>query len=157
MAASTRKQLDGLRKGVTVEGVHYGPIEATLERAQGANSWLMFAIREGKNREVKKVLESLDLRVNRLIRVAFGPFMLGDLDEGMTKEVDTEALRAELGEKIVAESGADFDAPLVSDDERALKRKPNAKRMREHGPARSRRTPRLEVWRPSRSASAQRQ
>ena len=129
-----QEALDGLRNGVTVEGVRYGPIEATLERAQGANSWLMFAIREGKNREVKKVLELLDLRVNRLIRVAFGPFMLGDLDEGMTKEVDTEALRAELGEKIVAESGADFDAPLVSDDERALKRKPNAKRAREQGP-----------------------
>jgi 23S rRNA pseudouridine2605 synthase len=126
-----QETLDGLRKGVTVEGVHYGPIEATLERSQGANSWLMFAIREGKNREVKKVLESLGLRVNRLIRVAFGPFMLGDLDEGVAKEIDTEALRAELGDKIVAESNADFTAPLVSDDERAPKRKPNAKRLRE--------------------------
>jgi 23S rRNA pseudouridine2605 synthase len=121
--------LDSLRDGITVEGVHYGPIEATLEREQGANAWLMFAIREGKNREIKKVLESLDLRVNRLIRVAFGPFMLGDLPEGSAKEVETAALRAELGEKIVADSGADFDAPLVSDDERV--RKPNAKRMRE--------------------------
>ncbi len=122
-------RLDTLRGGVTVEGVHYGPIEATLEREQGANAWLMFAIREGKNREIKKVLESLGLRVNRLIRVAFGPFMLGDLPEGSAKEVETAALRAELGEKIVAESGADFDAPLVSDDDRL--RKPNAKRMRE--------------------------
>jgi 23S rRNA pseudouridine2605 synthase len=128
-------RLDTLRDGVTVEGVHYGPIEATLEREQGANAWLMFAIREGKNREIKKVLESLGLRVNRLIRVAFGPFMLGDLPEGTAKEVETAALRAELGEKIVAESGADFDAPLVSDDERV--RKPNAKRMREgHMPRR---------------------
>lgn len=125
--------LDTLRDGVTVEGVHYGPIEATLEREQGANAWLMFAIREGKNREIKKVLESLGLRVNRLIRVAFGPFMLGDLPEGTAKEVETAALRAELGEKIVADSGADFDAPLVSDDDRvtARKGKPNAKRMRE--------------------------
>jgi 23S rRNA pseudouridine2605 synthase len=128
-----QEMLDGLRKGVTVEGVHYGPIEATLERSQGANSWLMFAIREGKNREVKKVLESLGLRVNRLIRVAFGPFMLGDLNEGMAKEIETEALRAELGDKIVAASGADFTAPLVGDDERAPKRKPNAKRLREQG------------------------
>jgi 23S rRNA pseudouridine2605 synthase len=128
-------RLNTLRDGVTVEGVHYGPIEATLEREQGANAWLMFAIREGKNREIKKVLESLGLRVNRLIRVAFGPFMLGDLPEGTAKEVETAALRAELGEKIVAESGADFDAPLVSDDERV--RKPNAKRMREgHMPRR---------------------
>jgi 23S rRNA pseudouridine2605 synthase len=128
-------RLNTLRDGVTVEGVHYGPIDATLEREQGANAWLMFAIREGKNREIKKVLESLGLRVNRLIRVAFGPFMLGDLPEGTAKEVETAALRAELGEKIVAESGADFDAPLVSDDERV--RKPNAKRMREgHMPRR---------------------
>ena len=121
--------LDTLRDGVTVDGVHYGPIEATLEREQGANAWLMFAIREGKNREIKKVLESLGLRVNRLIRVAFGPFMLGDLPEGTAKEVETAALRAELGEKIAAESGANFDAPLISDEERV--RKPNAKRMRE--------------------------
>ncbi len=121
--------LDTLRDGVTVDGVHYGPIEATLEREQGANAWLMFAIREGKNREIKKVLESLGLRVNRLIRVAFGPFMLGDLPEGTAKEVETAALRAELGEAIVASSGANFDAPLISDDERV--RKPNAKRMRE--------------------------
>ena len=122
-------RLDTLRNGVTVDGVHYGPIEATLEREQGANAWLMFAIREGKNREIKKVLESLGLRVYRLIRVAFCPFMLGDLPEGAAKEVESAALRAELGEKIVAESGADFDAPLVSDEERV--RKPNAKRMRE--------------------------
>ncbi len=121
--------LDTLRDGVTVDGVHYGPIEATLEREQGANAWLMFAIREGKNREIKKVLESLGLRVNRLIRVAFGPFMLGDLPEGTAKEVETAALRAELGEAIVASSGANFDAPPISDDERV--RKPNAKRMRE--------------------------
>jgi 23S rRNA pseudouridine2605 synthase len=123
--------LDGLRNGVTVEGVRYGPIEATLEREQGANSWLMFAIREGKNREIKKILESLGLRVNRLIRVAFGPFMLGDLDEGMTKEIESAALRAELGEKIVAESAADFDAPLVSDEDRMHARRQNAKRLRE--------------------------
>jgi len=90
-------RLDTLRDGVTVEGVHYGPIEATLEREQGANAWLMFTIREGKNREIKKVLESLGLRVNRLIRVAFGPFMLGDLPEGAAKEVESAALRAELG------------------------------------------------------------
>lgn len=122
--------LDKLRGGVTVEGVHYGPIEALLEREQGANAWLSFAIREGKNREVRKVLESLGLRVNRLIRVSYGPFMLGDLPEGDVKEVETAALRAELGEKIVQQSGADFSAPLVSDDER-IPRKRNAVPRRE--------------------------
>jgi 23S rRNA pseudouridine2605 synthase len=105
--------LDRLRAGITVEGVHYGPIEATLDREQGANVWLTVGIREGKNREVRKVLETLGLKVNRLIRVAFGPFELGELDEGEVKEIESQALRAELGEKIVAEAGADFDAPLV--------------------------------------------
>jgi 23S rRNA pseudouridine2605 synthase len=105
--------LDRLRSGITVEGVHYGPIEATLDREQGANVWLTVGIREGKNREVRKVLETLDLKVNRLIRVAFGPFELGDLDEGEVKEIESQALRTELGEKIVAEAGADFDAPMV--------------------------------------------
>ncbi len=105
--------LDRLRAGITVEGVHYGPIEATLDREQGANVWLTVGIREGKNREVRKVLETLDLKVNRLIRVAFGPFELGDLDEGEVKEIESQALRTELGEKIAAEAGADFDAPLV--------------------------------------------
>jgi len=105
--------LDRLRSGITVAGVHYGPIEATLDREQGANVWLTIGIREGKNREVRKVLETLNLKVNRLIRVAFGPFELGDLDEGDVKEIESQALRTELGEKIVAEAGADFDAPLV--------------------------------------------
>ena len=81
-AASRRRRSTGLRAGITVEGVRYGPIEATLDREQGANVWLTFAIREGKNREVRKVLETLGLKVNRLIRVAFGPFQLGELAEG---------------------------------------------------------------------------
>ena len=109
----TQEQLDRLRSGITVEGVRYGPVEATLDREQGANVWLTFAIREGKNREVRKVLETLGLRVNRLIRVSYGPFALGELADGAVKEVETAALRSELGEKIVSEAGADFEAPLV--------------------------------------------
>jgi 23S rRNA pseudouridine2605 synthase len=93
--------------------VRYGPIEATLDREQGANCWLTFAIREGKNREVRKVLETLNLKVNRLIRVSFGPFNLGELPEWGVKEVESKALRTELGEKIVSEANADFDAPLI--------------------------------------------
>jgi 23S rRNA pseudouridine2605 synthase len=112
--------LDRLRAGLTVEGVHYGSIEATLDREQGANVWLTVGIREGKNREVRKVLETLDLKVNRLIRVAFGPFELGELKEGAVEEVKTEGLRAQLGEAIVAEAGADFDAPLI-DHEAAVR------------------------------------
>ena len=92
--ASTQEALDRLRAGITVDGVHYGPIEATLDREQGANVWLTFAIREGKNREVRKVLETLGLKVNRLIRVAYGPFELGELDDGAVEEVETEELRS---------------------------------------------------------------
>jgi 23S rRNA pseudouridine2605 synthase len=105
--------LDRLRSGITVAGVHYGPIEATLDREQGANVWLTIGIREGKNREVRKVLETLDLKVNRLIRVAFGPFELGELDDGAVEEVKTEELRKQLGPGIATQAQADFDAPQV--------------------------------------------
>jgi 23S rRNA pseudouridine2605 synthase len=112
--------LDRLRAGLTIAGVRYGPIEATLDREQGANVWLTIGIREGKNREVRKVLETLDLQVNRLIRVAFGPFELGDLEDGDVKEVESQTLRTELGEKIVAEAGADFEAPSIDHDARPV-------------------------------------
>jgi 23S rRNA pseudouridine2605 synthase len=107
-------ELDRLREGITIDGVRYGAIEARLEREQGANAWLNFAMREGKNREVKNVLGHLGLSVNRLIRVSFGPFQLGDLPEGAIEEVKTRVLRDQLGERIAALSGADFSAPLVS-------------------------------------------
>jgi 23S rRNA pseudouridine2605 synthase len=123
----TQEALDGLRAGITVEGVRYGPIEATLDREQGANCWLTFAIREGKNREVRKVLETLGLRVNRLIRVSFGPFNLGELEEWAVKEVESQALRTELGEKIVAEANADFDAPLIDHEPKAAPRHPEVR------------------------------
>jgi 23S rRNA pseudouridine2605 synthase len=118
-----QEALDKLRAGITVEGVRYGPIEATLDREQGANCWLTFAIREGKNREVRKVLETLGLKVNRLIRVSFGPFNLGELEEWGVKEIDSKALRTELGEKIVSEANADFDAPLIDRAEEAPHRR----------------------------------
>jgi 23S rRNA pseudouridine2605 synthase len=111
-----QEALDRLRVGITIDGVRYGPIEATLDREQGANVWLTFGIREGKNREVRKVLESLGLTVNRLIRVAFGPFDLGDLDDGSVKEVETSEIRAKLGDQIVVDAGVDFDAPLASEE-----------------------------------------
>ena len=110
-----QEALDRLRGGITIDGIRYGPIEATLDREQGANVWLTFGIREGKNREVRKVLESLGLKVNRLIRVSFGPFDLGDLDDGAVREIETSELRAKLGEQIVADSDADFNAPLLEE------------------------------------------
>src|SRR5579863_7869269 len=74
--------LNPLSEGITIDGVDYAGIEAALDRAQGANVWMTMGLREGKNREIKKVLEHLGLAVNRLIRVSFGPFQLGDLEEG---------------------------------------------------------------------------
>jgi len=118
----TQAQLDELKKGVEVDGVKYGSIDAVLERDQGANVWLVFAIREGKNREVRNVLAHLGLEVNRLIRVSYGPFQLGELAEGAVEEVKTRVLREQLGEKIASLAGADFNRPMPgekSDDEEA--------------------------------------
>lgn len=106
----SQAELDKLRAGITVDGVHYGPIEATLEREQGANIWLSFAIREGKNREVRNVLAYLGLQVNRLIRVEFGPFGLGVLGEGAIEEVEAGNLREQLGARIIEKADCDFTA-----------------------------------------------
>src|SRR5580704_6642885 len=92
----TQAQLDALRQGITISGIHYGAIEATLERTQGSNLWLTFAIREGKNREVRTILLHLGLEVTRLIRVSFGPFQLAELAEGAVEEVRTRVLREQL-------------------------------------------------------------
>jgi 23S rRNA pseudouridine2605 synthase len=110
----SQADLDRLRDGITIDGVHYGPIEATLEREQGANVWLAFAIREGKNREVRNVLAHLGLAVNRLIRTEFGPFGLGALAEGAIEEVATRNLREQLGAEIIARAGCDFSAPIAA-------------------------------------------
>ena len=109
----TQAELDALRDGVTVDGIHYGPIEALLEREQPSNVWITFAIREGKNREVRNVLRHLGLQVARLIRVSFGPFQLGDLAEGAVAEVPTRVLRDQLGERLAKAAGADFSGPIV--------------------------------------------
>jgi 23S rRNA pseudouridine2605 synthase len=90
-------RLVALKKGIEIDGVNYRSIEATLERVQGGNVWLTMALREGKNREIKKVLEALDLKVNRLIRLSFGPFQLGQLDSGRVEEVPRRVLRQQLG------------------------------------------------------------
>jgi 23S rRNA pseudouridine2605 synthase len=102
-----------LGEGVAVDGVLYGPIEATLDRRQGTHAWLTIGLREGKNREVRKVLGSLGLTVSRLIRISFGPFQLADLSEGEVREIRGRTLREQLGAKLIARAGADFDAPLA--------------------------------------------
>ena len=128
----TQPQLDALGAGVTIDTVRYGPIEATLDRQQGSNVWLTMAIREGKNREVRNVLGALGLKVNRLIRISFGPFQLGDLPEGGIQEVKTRALREQIGERIAVMAGADFDAPRITSP--AASRGPTADEARRPPP-----------------------
>jgi 23S rRNA pseudouridine2605 synthase len=134
----TQDRLDGLRRGVTIDDIHYGPIEAALDRVQGANVWLTLGIREGKNREVRNVLGHLGLGVTRLIRVSFGPFQLGELGKGKVEEVRTRVLREQLGDKLVRLSGADFSAPrppaprkLRNDEARPDKTRPDKTRRDE--------------------------
>jgi 23S rRNA pseudouridine2605 synthase len=106
--------LDRLSGGITIDGVDYLGIEARLDRERGSNVWITLGLREGKNREIKKVLEHLGLAVNRLIRVSFGPFELGDLAEGEAAEVRTRVLRDQLGAKLAKEARANFDAPVLA-------------------------------------------
>jgi 23S rRNA pseudouridine2605 synthase len=98
-------QLQELAGGLTVSGMSYGPIEASLEREQGGNVWISISIREGKNREVRRIMEHLGLTVNRLIRVSFGPFMLGDLEPGQIEEVKTAVLKDQLGPRLSRQLG----------------------------------------------------
>ena len=91
------RQLKALAQGVAVDGIAYGPIQAKLDRAQGGNAWLTLSLREGKNREVRRVLEHVGLKVNRLIRVAYGPFQLGYLPKRAVEEVPPKVLREQVG------------------------------------------------------------
>ena len=165
----TQEGLERLTAGITIAGIRYGPIEATLERAQGSNVWLSFAIREGKNREVKNVLGHLGLKVNRLIRLAFGPFQLGELPVGAIVEVKTRALREALGERIAALAGADFTGPIEAREARpapgALRAPPGrdeSKRKHRRGDDERRGQPELarrekrRGWRGSRGARGER-
>lgn len=86
-----------LEKGLTIDGVKYGPIHAILDRQQGSNAWLTVSLHEGKNREIRRVMEHLGWTVNRLIRVAYGPFQLGNLLERATEEVPGKVVKDQLG------------------------------------------------------------
>jgi 23S rRNA pseudouridine2605 synthase len=90
-------KLAGLAKGVTVDGVRYGPVRASLDRQQGSNAWLTMALTEGKNREVRRICEHLGWPVSRLIRTAYGPFQLGHLAPGAVDEIGPKVLREQLG------------------------------------------------------------
>lgn len=101
----TQEQLDGLKQGIEIEGVRYGPVEATIDTLQGANLWLTIGLREGKNREVRRILGTLGLEVNRLIRISYGPFQLLDLQPGAVDAVKRRVLAEQLGPKLAQQFG----------------------------------------------------
>jgi 23S rRNA pseudouridine2605 synthase len=128
--------LDALAGGVEIDGVRYGPIEASVEREQGDNVWVSLTIREGKNREVRRIMEHLGLTVNRLIRVSFGPFMLGDLETGQVEEVKTRVLQEQLGPRLTRQLGVKRE-PQREERALAAKRgKPTYLRRKTEEPAR---------------------
>ena len=118
----TQEALDKLKDGIEIKGVRYGPIEATLEKPQGSNVWLRIGLREGKNREVRTIMESLGLAVNRLIRTSYGPFQLLDMEPGTVEPVKARVLREHLGAKPAADLGV-----RVDDDEQAPSGKSQSK------------------------------
>ncbi|MGY3437578.1 MULTISPECIES: pseudouridine synthase [unclassified Marinovum] len=89
--------LDPLRKGMRVDGTDYLPMIVSIDRQQGANAWLTIGLREGKNREIRRAMESVGLSVNRLIRVSYGPFQLGELKAGAVEEIRAKIIRDQLG------------------------------------------------------------
>ena len=91
------EMLEPLRKGTHVDGTDYQPMIVSLDRQQGANAWLTVGLREGKNREIRRAMESIGLSVNRLIRVSYGPFQLGQLKAGAVEEVRSKVMRDQLG------------------------------------------------------------
>jgi 23S rRNA pseudouridine2605 synthase len=101
----TPADLEKLKGGVEIDGMEYGPVEAAVDSVQGANMWLSIAIREGKNREVRKILGHLGLEVNRLIRTSFGPFQLLDMAPGAIEAVKRRALAEHLGAKLAQQFG----------------------------------------------------
>ena len=90
--------LAALERGITIDGVRYGPIRARKESAKASNTWLLVSLAEGKNREIRKVMEHLGLKVSRLIRVSYGPFQLGNLGEGEVARVSGKVLSEQLGQ-----------------------------------------------------------
>ena len=127
----TQAALDRLKDGIEIDGIKYGSIEATLERDQGSNVWLVMALREGKNREVKNVLGALGLEVNRLIRVSYGPFQLNDIPVGGIETVKAATLRDQLGKKLADAADVDFDSEMP--EANALVGKPTRDRLTGRG------------------------
>jgi len=113
-----------LRRGIVIEGERFQAMEATLDRQQGANAWLTVGIREGKNREIRRAMAEIGLEVNRLIRVSYGPFRLGELKPGAVEEIKPRVLRDQLG----LEAAVEGHAVAKEKPKRPLRKKPGAPR-----------------------------
>ena len=121
----TQPDLDKLKDGIEIEGVQYGPVEASLDKEQGSNVWLTIGLREGKNREVRRILATLGLDVNRLIRISFGPFQLLDLEPGGVEIVRRRVLADQLGPELATKFALKDDV-----EEDVIESKPRADRAR---------------------------
>ncbi len=127
-----QNDLDALKDGIVLDGIRYGPIEATVDSVQSGNCWLTIGLREGKNREVRKVLSSLGLKVNRLIRLSFGPFELLNLPTGQLEEVPARALSSHFSKDVAQRLNLNASRP----DEKSEKARPTRdRRPRRGGPA----------------------
>jgi 23S rRNA pseudouridine2605 synthase len=120
----SQADLDKLKDGIEIEGVRYGPIEASIDSVQGANAWLTMGLREGKNREVRRILAHLGVEVNRLIRISYGPFQLLELKPGEAEPVKRRVLAEQLGRKLAEE--LHLNDPV--EEARAKRKARNAKR-----------------------------
>ena len=105
------KTLEPLRRGITVDGERFQPMTVTIDRQQGANAWLTVGLREGKNREVRRAMEAVNLSVNRLIRISYGPFQLGELKAGEVEEIRRKTVRDQLGIELADASGTAVKKP----------------------------------------------
>jgi 23S rRNA pseudouridine2605 synthase len=103
--------LEPLRQGITVEGEHFQPMTVTIDRQQGANAWLTIGLREGKNREIRRAMEAVGLSVNRLIRISYGPFQLGELKPGEVEEIRRKIVRDQLGIELADDTGTALKKP----------------------------------------------
>jgi len=118
----TDEMLEPLRRGILAEGEPFQPMEVTLDRQQGANAWLTVGLREGKNREIRRAMDEIGVSVNRLIRVSYGPFQLGELKAGTVEEVRRKVMRDQLGIELEDPSGTAVRKPTAV--KRGARRKP---------------------------------
>jgi len=127
--SASEAALDRLRKGIEVEGVRYQPMIVTFDRQQGSNAWLTVSLREGKNREIRRAMDEIGVKVNRLIRVSYGPFQLGNLKAGEVEEIKRRVMREQLG------LDADLKPAGKSAAKPTAKPRPTPTRQRKAGPA----------------------